>query len=487
MSARITSRFPRTSEQGFQMTTASPTDPKAYRAIWRWHFYAGLIVAPFLLILAVTGSIYLFNDEIDDALYPSQRFVAAHAASVGPSLMISAALKAYPGAATRIDLPGENIRSAVVFVTPDRGDPLRVAVDPGTGTVLGSTVYARTLVGFADEMHGSLTLGTIGDRIVELAACWALVLIATGLYLWWPRGQRGLAGILYPRLRAGGRLFWRDVHAVIGVWAVALIAFLLLTGLPWAGIEGDLLNRGTAAIGIGYPASNRTSNAPASMPMKAALGDAPWTMELAPMPTSSAASEHVGHAGHEMTMAVRDDAAVAGVDSIATSLTRNYRMTGAYRLFLPSGPTGVYTAYTYPDRPQGQRTLYFDRWTGGLIREVGYRDYGWAAKAIELGVQLHMGNYFGLLNQLVMLATCIAIVLLVVSGVVMWWKRRPAGRLAAPARAPSGKIKGAIAMLVVAGVLFPLLGLSALAIFLLDRSVLGVAVWLGRRRGISRA
>jgi hypothetical protein len=111
MSARITSRFSRTSEQGFQMTTASPTDPKAYRAIWRWHFYAGLIVAPFLLILAVTGSIYLFNDEIDDALYPSQRFVAAHAASVGPSLMISAALKAYPGAATRIDLPGENIRS----------------------------------------------------------------------------------------------------------------------------------------------------------------------------------------------------------------------------------------------------------------------------------------------------------------------------------------------------------------------------------------
>jgi uncharacterized iron-regulated membrane protein len=449
----------------------------AYRAIWRWHFYAGLIVAPFLLILSVTGAIYLFGDEINDALYPTQRFVAPHTGQVPPSRMIDAALRVHPGAATRIDLPGAADRAAVVFVDPDHGEPRRVAVDPGTGRVLGSTVYARTLVGFADELHGSLTLGTPGDRIVELAACWALVLIATGLYLWWPRARRGLAGILYPRLRAGGRLFWRDLHAVVGVWTVGLIAFLLLTGLPWAGIEGDLLNRGTTAIGIGYPASHGTHAAPASRPMKAALGEAPWTMELAPMPVSAAASDHAGHAGHAMPVAVRDAAAVAGLDRIAARV-RGLGMTGAYRLFLPSGPTGVYTAYTYPDRPQGQRTLYFDRWSGALIRQVGYRDYGWAAKAIELGVQLHMGNYFGLANQLVMLATCMAIVLLVISGVVMWWKRRPAGRLAAPPKIPAARIRGAVAMLVVAGVLFPLLGLSALAIFVAERLVFAV---IGRR------
>jgi uncharacterized iron-regulated membrane protein len=454
------------------MAFTSSVDPKAYRALWRWHFYAGLIVAPFLLILAVTGSIYLFNDEIDDARYPAQRFVAVHATQVPASRMIAAVLKAHPGAATRIDLPGAANRSAVIFVTPDHGEPLRVAVDPGTGRVLGSTIYARTLVGFADEMHGSLTLGTVGDRIVELAACWALVLIATGLYLWWPRGRGGLGGILYPRLGAGGRLFWRDLHAVIGFWSAAFIAFLLLTGLPWAGIQGDLLNRGTAALGIGYPVANRTHNAPVSVPMKTALGEAPWTMEQAPMPTSTASAEHAGHAGHEMTMAVRDDAAVAGIDRIATFVTRDHHVTGAYRLFLPSGPSGVYTAYTYPDQPQGQRTLYFDRWTGGLIREVGYPDYGWAAKAIELGVQLHMGNYFGLANQLVMLATCIAIVLLVISGVVMWWKRRPKGRLAAPARVPPTRIKGAFAILILAGVLFPILGMSVIVVFMIDRLVL---------------
>ena len=59
------------------IASASTPAPKGlYRTIWRWHFYAGLIVAPFLLILAVTGAIYLFNDELNDALMPELHFVA---------------------------------------------------------------------------------------------------------------------------------------------------------------------------------------------------------------------------------------------------------------------------------------------------------------------------------------------------------------------------------------------------------------------------
>jgi hypothetical protein len=42
-----------------------PTDNALYRAVWRWHFYAGLLVIPFLMALAITGCIYLFDDEIN--------------------------------------------------------------------------------------------------------------------------------------------------------------------------------------------------------------------------------------------------------------------------------------------------------------------------------------------------------------------------------------------------------------------------------------
>jgi uncharacterized iron-regulated membrane protein len=453
------------------MASASASSSRAYRAIWRWHFYAGLIVAPFLLILSVTGAIYLFNDELNDALSPGLRFVAVRAVQQPPSRLVHAALAAHPGTATRIDLPAARDRPAVVFVTPAAGDPLRVAVDPGTGRVLGSFVYTQTLVGLADTIHGSLMLGRWGGIAMELAACWALVLIATGLYLWWPRGRRGLAGLLYPRLSAGGRLFWRDLHASIGVWTVALIAFLLLTGLPWAQVEGPLLRDVATRAGIGYPASHATDHVPDSRPQRAAPGDAPWTMVGAPMPVSAAPAESGGHAGHGMAAGPVDAAAIAGLDGVAVRLARDHGLRGGYRLFPPVGATGVYTAYTYPDRPQGQRSFYYDRYDGRLIREVRYADYGVGARAIELGVQLHMGNYFGLANQIVMLTACIAIILLVVSGVAMWWKRRPSGRMAAPPRVANAPIGGAVALLIAASILFPVLGLSVLLVCALDRLV----------------
>lgn len=458
------------------MATSSPS---LYRTIWRWHFYAGLIVAPFLLILSITGAIYLFNDELNDAIYPEQRFVTPREARLPVSRLIDTALAAHPDTATRIDLPSSADRSAVVFVTPAMGDPLRVSVDPGTGKVLGSLVYEKTLVGFADAAHGSLTIGTVGDRIVELAACWALVLITTGLYLWWPRGPKGFAGILFPRLRMKGRLFWRDLHAVTGFWTAALIAFLIVTGLPWAGVQGNLLKQAFAAAGIGYPASNRNYDPPRSVPMKAALGEAPWTLEDVPMPASD---PHAGHPGHGTMPAMEDRPAASVTDAIVAALAGR-GLHGGYRLFLPSGPTGVFTAYTYPDQPQGQRTLYFDRYSGKLIREISYADYGWGAKAIELGVQLHMGNYFGWANQVLMLIPCIGIVLLVASGAVMWWKRRPAGRLGAP---PVSEVRPGVGFtiaMILFALLFPLLGLSLIVIAALEWFVLSripfVRTWFG--------
>ena len=444
-----------------------------HRTLWRWHFWAGLVVTPFLLILSLTGAIYLFEREIDNALYPRLRLVAPVARPVAASAMIRAALAAEGGAASRIDMPATPDRAAVVHVTPAAGPTLQVHVDPGSGRVLGSLDPEATLVGWANTMHGSLLLGDWGDRIVELAACWTLVLVGTGLFLWWPRGG---AGVWWPRLRGQGRRFWRDLHGPVGLWTAGLIAFLVVTGLPWAGVQGDVLQRFGAATGIGYPATFRNNNAPASR-LQAAPADGPWTLEAAPLPQSAEGAEHAGHGGRAPA-GTGDAAAIAGVDPVVAQLARRGFDEG-YRLFLPGGPSGVYIASAYPDRPEGQRTLYFDRYTLAPIGAgVGYADYGWMGRAIELGVQIHMGNYFGRANQLLMLLPCIAIWVLTVSGVTMWWKRRPQGGIGAPRAIPGARMRGVAAVLVVAGLAMPLFGASLLVLLLADR-----ALALARRVG----
>lgn len=437
-----------------------------YRAVWRWHFYAGLFVAPVLLILAITGSIYLFNDEIEDTVHADLRFAPERRASLPPSRLIAAVQAAYPGTVTRIDLPSQPRRTAQVFVTPAQGAPLRVFVDPGTARVHGAFVYTRTLVGFADTVHGSLLLGRVGDAIVELAACWALLLIATGLYLWWPSGP-GWYRALWPDLRARGRGFWRSLHGAAGVWTSALIVFLILTGLPWAGVWGDLLRAGTQSLGIGYPEQHRhhgpaATQAATPTTMAQAIGETPWTLRDAPMPVSA----HAHHGGH--TGISPSPASDIGIDAAVRALAAQ-GLVADYRLSLPQSADGVYSAVVYPDRPQGQRSVQIDRYRGSVAGDTGFADYGWAAQAVEVGVQLHMGNYFGRANQFVMLLPCLGVVGLCFSGVWMWWRRRPRGRLGAPRTSTPPQAKTVVAIAVGCGLLLPLLGASLLLVFVLDR------------------
>ena len=454
----------------------------AYRLVWRWHFYAGLIVAPFIFILSVSGLVYLFNDEINDVFQADKRFVERPAASLPLSRIAEAAVAAHPGGRiTRIDTPPSPDRSIEVFVSRATGEPIRVFIDPGTGVVLGSHNYYRTVIGIADQLHGSLFLGDFGDAIVELAACWSIILIITGIYLWWPRGELSVSRALFPRWRMGGRAFWRSLHASVGLWTAALAIFLILTGLPWATVWGGLFRQVTEIVGIGYPTSFRGYGAPSS---KAATigsetsGAAPWTLVEAPAPRSGGHSSH----GHHAVESASSQGTPIDLDRVAAILA-DHGMTAPYRLSLPKGERGVYIAFTYPDRPQGQRSLYIDQYNGYVLGDVGFADYGIAAKAIELGIQLHMGNYFGRLNQIIMALPCIGLIIVSLSGPYMWWRRRPRGDLGAPRNLAPAPMRVLALITIALAVFFPLAGASLILIGLMDRiCAWGYGAWLHRQR-----
>ena len=449
-----------------------------YRIVWRWHFYAGLFVMPFLVMLAVTGSIYLFNDEINDVLHADKRFASASTAPPLPvTMLVESALKSYPGGqATRLDTPRSPDRTVEVFVTTAAGEQRRVFVNPRTGDVQGSYVYAQTLVGFADVFHGSLLLGDFGDGIVELAACWGVVLVVTGVYLWWPRAHQPTWRSLLPRVNARGRHFWKSIHATTGLWTAALVLFLILSGLPWATLWGGLFRAGIEFAGIGYPQSYRTHGAPSSISRSPGQpsGARPWTLEAEPDPQS-----HQEHRGATPMSEANSASAPIRLDK-ALAIAKSVGLADPIRLSLPKGPEGVFVAVLYPDQPQGQRTVYLDQYSGRVLRDIGYEDYGFAAKVVELGVQLHMGNYFGRLNQFVMLVPCVGIVVLAITGPLMWWKRRPRGTLGAPSGPPIPyrALAGIICGL---AIIFPLVALSLVIIAALEALTRMIIVFTGQR------
>lgn len=454
-------------------TSESPIN-RFYRTVWRWHFYAGLFVIPFMLILAATGIIYLFKPQLDTLMYRNLLFVQPDATAISYTAQIQSVQQAYPDATvTQITPRVAPDRSTEVLLTTADDRNLMVFVDPYTGQVLGDRDEDHNLQAIARKIHGELLIGKLGDYLVELAACWGLVLLISGLYLWWPRHRMTLLGTLIPRLWSKNRrVFWRDLHAVPGFYGMLLIGFLILTGLPWTGFWGDTFAR----VWGRFPAQ-MWDDIPQSTVLTGSLNQrgpvVPWAVEQLPMP-QSIASGHAGHSGATTTAPTRTGDTSVNLDSVI-ALAQAEGAPPGFSVTLPEGETGVYTASAFPNDPTQEITLHIDQYSGQVLADVRWQDYGLVPKAVEMGVAIHMGKYFGIANQLLMLLAALSVMLLSVTGAVMWWQRRPqtAGLIGAPAMPPYIQHwRVPLAIVAILGLAFPLVGISLVIVLLLDYFVL---------------
>lgn len=464
------------------MTTSSPAVAKArhtifnYRAIWRWHFYAGLFCAPFVIILALTGSIYLFKPQVEAWLDRPYDQLTLTGKPVSAQAQVDAALKAVPGSRLRTYEVRRQADDAARIVLGTQGDSVLVYVHPETLQVLKVINEKDRLMEFAKTIHGELLLGDTGSILVELAACWAIVMVVTGLYLWWPRQAQGLAGVLYPRLGHGSKLFWRDIHAVTGVWISSLALFLLLTGLPWAKVWGDSFKEVRKLTGTAVARQDWSNSRAGETAERKAMD----------------ASEHAGHrAGMDMAgleMPALPTLTVPALDRLAATV-QALDLPPPVLIAPPSNRKGRNASPDWtarsdtPNRPQ-RVTLTLDPDTAEVIRTEAFAAKHPIDKVIGYGTAAHEGQLFGWVNQVLGVLAALGLILLSVSGLILWWRRRPDGKLGAPPALPEGRVAVGVGVLIVVfGVLLPVLGLSIIAIALIERLVLrhvpGVRHWLG--------
>ena len=421
-----------------------------YKTIWRWHFYAGIIVAPFLMILAITGSIYLFKPQIEQNLYQEYYDVTPTGEKISADQQIASVKEAYPEASVVSYRPGEaEDRSSEVGIRL-HDESYTIFMNPYTGEEVGKLNNSDRIMDRIEEFHGELMIGTTGDRIVELVTCWAIVLIITGLYLWFPRKNKGMAGVLYPRIKKGGKLFRRDLHAVPAFWVTGGMMFLIMTGLPWSGFWGTNFQNIVTNAAMGYPPSIWVGSAPESITKTKEIADVPWVAENLDVPSSSLQDYKPLAIDHLLQIAKRE-----GIDP-------------TYTIYIPQTKEGVYTFSAFPAKAQNEITMHIDQYSGAVLADYRYENYHLMGKIIAWGITLHKGNQFGLINQLLGLLICLGILLTAVSGLYLWLKRKPSKKLGAPS-APSVKtMKGFLVILIVLGLLFPLVGVSLIVVWLLD-------------------
>lgn len=434
-----------------------------YLAAWRWHFYAGLFVIPFMLMLAITGMMMLWFTTVAPE-YGERSRIEAGSTMLTPVAQAAAALSAHPeGTVSQYIAPYDTQTPALVRV--NAGETARMlAINPYDGSIVQDSLRGGTWNEWATNLHGTLLIGDIGDRLIEIAAGFGIMLVITGLYLWWPRGAERFSSKLVPSLTPAGRPLWKSLHQVTGAWVSIILLFFLVSGLAWAGIWGGKMTQAWST----FP-TEKWDSVPLSDKSHASLNmgaekTVPWALEQTLLPAS----------GSDAGIPGLPEGTPVNLDSMYL-LGRAMGMEGRFQISVPADETGVYTlaqdSMSYDgNAPTDDRTVHVDRYTGKILADVRYADYSVAGKAMAVGIALHEGQ-LGLWNLIVNAVFTLAIVLLSLSGIVMWWKRRPAGamRLGAPPLPANLPLwKGAVVVMLLVALAFPLTGIALLAVLALD-------------------
>lgn len=480
-------------QRGFHMTSASCSQmaqiaspierAAAYRIIWRWHFYAGMFCLPFIVILSLSGAVYLFKPQIDAFLDRDVDHLTLTGKPKTLDERVEAALAANPNARVKgVQLRDDPADATRVHLMTREGTELRVLVRSDTLEILKTEAQKSRLTTIMHDLHGELLAGEPGAIAVELAGAWAIVMVITGLYLWWPRSGVGLGGVLYPRLR-GRRQFLRDLHAVTGIWLSLFALFLLISALPWTKVWGEgfkyLRSVGqTREVRQDWttgPASEQAQRLESYQNAPPARGES----------TSNEHAEHMRAGQHDGHMRHNGQAGrLAGFDNVAARVAP-LRLAEPVFISPPSSKKPNWTVRSESQNRPLRISYEFDPQSFEQIKVERFADKALIDRVIGVGVAAHEGQLFGWPNQLLGLLAATGYVILAVTSALMWARRRPRGALGAPPALTDGRRFGAVVIgsIVILGVSLPTLGMSLLAALAAERALCllapGFAMWLG--------
>ncbi len=446
--------------------TSDPVRVSVVPLLRRLHFYAGVLVAPFLLVAALTGLLYSLAPQLDGVLYDDVLEVSSTSGAPRPlAEQVAAARAALPDGAVTAVLTADDpdATTQVVFSSPGLADNSNetVYVDPYTAQVQGrlTTTFGSTpATTWLGGLHRHLHLGEPGRLYSELAASWLWVLAIVGVVLWLVRqrtARRKVRAVVAPEPGAKGVRKTRSRHGSLGTWVLLGALFLSATGLTWSTYAGDNFSAALTALNAKAPA------------LDTGLGGT----------EGSTGSD--GHSGHGEASPGAEPVDPATFDRVLVA-ARDAGLDGPLQLGVAAEPGTAWTAAqvdnTWPIRLD---QVAVDPETATVTARADFADRPLLAKLSSLGIQAHMGRLFGVANQIALFLLAAGLLTLIVLGYRMWWQRRPTR---ADRRAPLGTapkrgtwqhlplwfVIPAPLVLIAIGWAIPLLGLSLLAFLVLD-------------------
>ena len=359
---------------------------KVRRAFLLAHQWVGLAAAAFLVVIAVSGSALVFENEIDRALNPALSYVPNPDGRLRPLPLEELVARLNAG---RPDDPIGGVRIA------DRSDQayefssrLRRStfVDPYLGRVLGSRDREKSLARWLHLLHTRFNAGDIGEQMVGWFSVAMLGLATSGLVLWWPRKIAAL------RSSSSWKRLNFDLHNVLGVYSWLVIVAITLSGVL-----------------IAFEAKTD--------PLVRRLNAGPEPP--APQSTPMAGAKRI----------TLDQAIAIGESALPGAVTSNVNV--------PANPKAVFRILKkFPEdrTPAGRSRVYLDQFSGAVLLVENTRTAALGTRILNLKRSAHTGDIFGAPTQALYFLVSVGIAMQAITGVLIWWNARASSSPPRPSR-----------------------------------------------------
>lgn len=397
---------------------------KLHQWLWRWHVIGGIITMPFIVLLAITGGIYLFKNKVEDPIVKEYQTIVSNHSTVPLSYQ-----KQYELVNTFMNnkkpnslvLPSKT-NEATEFVWGKFSHKKSVFINPYSGEIKGKFSPKNTWMYTVRKLHGELLTGKFGTKIIELIASWMVILILTGMYIFFPTTKTSIKKLFYIRTKLGSRILFRDIHAVGGSLISILLLLTLAGGLPWTDVFGSNFKQLQKVTNTGFP--------------KEWFG-----VGVISQPT-------------------RDSISIDEMVSIAKSNP----LEGKITLDLPKHPKAPFSISNTTFDFDKMQKIHFNQYSGQKLMTLGWNDIGILMQARLWVMAFHQGQ-LGKWNFALMLLVAILLAFISIAGLLSF-QGRSWGVPEAPINFKASI--GLIALIIILGIIFPLFGISLLLIFLIE-------------------
>lgn len=353
------------------------------------HLYTALVAGLFIVILGVTGSIMTFETELDHVFNRSLFKVQPGPKPLSVVEVLNVLKTAYPH---------QKIGTLAMPSSPDGsyyasvGGGTTAFVNGYTGQIIG-TRSGKTLLSQIHQLHLRLLIpGETGSNIEAVASFFLLWLVGSGLYLWWPLKRTKV------KFGASMRRMAFDLHSAVGFYTCLFVFILALTGIV-VHFDNSLEARLNTAAHV-------------TPPLRTAL---------------STVLPNVKPISPDQAVAI----AQAALPGTKPSL-----------LMLPAGRTGSYRVNSpFPEDLTGNRSwVLIDQYSGNVLFVESSRTAVFGTKAIIQNRAIHTGQIFGYPSKILMSLSSLMLVVMVITGYYMWWKKLRSGQTVKPKVVEAGPV-----------------------------------------------